>query len=345
MSDVHQQQMIFVVGSSRSGTTMMGRVLGKHPDVFTFKELHFFEQLWDPSQGISPLSREQAIHLTGKLLTIERDGYYLHRDPAEYADEAAAVIGRITGKLTPPAVFAALLGYEAQRHGKAIACDQTPRNVFYLREILELYPQARVVHMVRDPRDVLLSQKRMWRRRQLAGKEKHRIPLFQVARLWSNYHPITISMLWDAATAAGDRQADHPRVAQLKFEDLVANPAQQLQQLCQRIGLTYDPAMLDVPKVGSSHRTDAPASTGIDPAMAGRWRNDQNNLADLAICQRIIRQRRQAHGYDHDAPAPASTIAVLSLLLLWPVKTAAAFGLNFRRVRNIPTAIRRRLGK
>ncbi|MGY8989337.1 MAG: sulfotransferase, partial [Flavobacteriales bacterium] len=37
---------IFVVGNSRSGTTMMGRIIGKHSSVFTFKELHFFGQLW-----------------------------------------------------------------------------------------------------------------------------------------------------------------------------------------------------------------------------------------------------------------------------------------------------------
>lgn len=36
---------IFIVGNSRSGTTMMGRILGNHTDVFTFHELHFFEQL------------------------------------------------------------------------------------------------------------------------------------------------------------------------------------------------------------------------------------------------------------------------------------------------------------
>ena len=42
------EKMLFVVGNSRSGTTMMGRILGNHPDVFTFGELHFFGQLWSP---------------------------------------------------------------------------------------------------------------------------------------------------------------------------------------------------------------------------------------------------------------------------------------------------------
>ena len=46
---------VMVVGSSRSGTTMMGRVLGRHPCVFTFEELHFFEQMWQPELPAPPI--------------------------------------------------------------------------------------------------------------------------------------------------------------------------------------------------------------------------------------------------------------------------------------------------
>ncbi|MBN1225226.1 MAG: sulfotransferase, partial [Candidatus Aminicenantes bacterium] len=38
---------IFVLGYGRSGTTMMGHILGNHPDVYMFRELNFFEKLWD----------------------------------------------------------------------------------------------------------------------------------------------------------------------------------------------------------------------------------------------------------------------------------------------------------
>ena len=40
-----EKKKFFVVGSSRSGTTMMGRILNNHPDIFTFHELHFFEKI------------------------------------------------------------------------------------------------------------------------------------------------------------------------------------------------------------------------------------------------------------------------------------------------------------
>lgn len=37
---------IFIIGNSRSGTTLMGSILGLKREVFTFKELHFFSYLW-----------------------------------------------------------------------------------------------------------------------------------------------------------------------------------------------------------------------------------------------------------------------------------------------------------
>ena len=38
-------KQIFIVGSSRSGTTMMGRIINNNEDVFTFNELHFFSRI------------------------------------------------------------------------------------------------------------------------------------------------------------------------------------------------------------------------------------------------------------------------------------------------------------
>jgi len=67
---------IFVVGNSRSGTSMMALILGEHPDVFSFHELHFFEELWDPERGKQTLTLEEAVRLMARLITIQRDGYF-----------------------------------------------------------------------------------------------------------------------------------------------------------------------------------------------------------------------------------------------------------------------------
>ena len=98
---------------------------------------------------------------------------------------------------------------DARRRGGEVACDQTPRNVFYIRDILDAFPEARIINMVRDPRAVLLSQKNKWRRRSLGESA---LPRSEVVRSWSNYHPIVTARIWRGAVDAEERgdAVDHP---------------------------------------------------------------------------------------------------------------------------------------
>lgn len=247
IAPVSHGKTIFVVGNSRSGTTMMGRILGANNEVFTFRELHFFEQLWDPAQDDGPLDDRRAVALATRLLTIQRDGYYTPKDPALYVNEAREIIKRLPRTRTGREVFAAFLEHEALIHGKSVPCDQTPRNIYFWREILATYPDAFIVHIVRDPRDVLLSQKGRWKRRNLGASN---MPRGEVLRSWVNYHPITISAMWiSGIRAAGDLES-YPRTVTVRFEDLVDGAEESIKKICKVLGLSFQPEMLQVPRVG-----------------------------------------------------------------------------------------------
>lgn len=75
-SELDEQKIIFVVGNSRSGTTMLGRILGRASDVFTFNVLHFFEQMWQPQIPAERIKQETAIEYAARLMAVQRDGYY-----------------------------------------------------------------------------------------------------------------------------------------------------------------------------------------------------------------------------------------------------------------------------
>jgi hypothetical protein len=190
-------RLIFVVGNSRSGTHLMSNILGNSPEVYNFRhELHFFEELWSPRDEGRELTREKAEALAARLFSIHRSGYLTQSDPGAFAHEARDIVDS-AGGLAGERVFESFLRNVAAENGKSIPCDHTPRNVFYIGEIMELYPEARVVNMVRDPRDVLLSQKRKWKRRHLGGAEGARyITRKEVFRSWANYSPFLVGRLW-----------------------------------------------------------------------------------------------------------------------------------------------------
>ena len=333
--------MIFIVGNSRSGTTMMGRILGKHPTVYTFGELHFFGQLCAPPFS-SELDEKNAEELASELHCIQREGYRTHGNSRRFLGEAQAFLERLTTYPdTSASLFEAFLYHEAAENNKTIPCDQTPRNVFYIADILELYPNARIINMIRDPRDVLLSQKRKWKRRFLGGSD---LPLKEMLRDWMNYHPITISHIWRTAVNAADRFLQYDRVISIYFEELLMHPETTVKSICDFVGITYTDEMLQVPQVGSSVAEDQPQQLGINPHRAHSWQEGELSSAEIYLNQTITAVLMRKHNYTPVSIRP--NIASLGLhLLTFPVKLAGAFFFNLDRMKNIRETLKRRIFK
>lgn len=344
--------MIFVVGNSRSGTTMMGRILGKHPDVYTFGELHFFGQLCAPPFS-SAMRPANASKLAAALCCVQREGYRTHGNPSRFLKEAEVFLkGLPAYPETPGQLFSAFLHHEATENGKPMPCDQTPRNVFYIKDLLELYPEARIINMIRDPRDVLLSQKRKWKRRFLGGSD---MPMKETLRDWMNYHPITISHIWRTAVNAADQFDQHERVISIYFEELLAYPEITVKHVCDFADISYVDTMLQVPQVGSSVAADKPQALGINPQRAHSWHSDTTagelSSAEIYLNQRITAALMKKHNYSPVAiqmniakrEARKLTLQVALHLLTFPVKLGGAFLFNLDRMKSIPQTLKRRI--
>ena len=334
--------MIFVVGNSRSGTTMMGRILGKHRSVYTFGELHFFGQLCAPPFS-SKVGEREIETLASQLFCIQREGYRTHGNPRRFLREAQTFLEGLTpSPETRGGLFEAFLRHEAAANDRTLPCDQTPRNVFYIADILQLYPNARIINMIRDPRDVLLSQKRKWKRRFLGGSD---MPMKETLRDWMNYHPITISHIWRTAVTAAEQFLQHDRVISVYFEELLVHPEETVKRLCDFAGIPYTPAMLQVPQVGSSVAEDQPQQLGINPHRTHRWHSDTTagalSSAEIYLNQKINASLMKKHSYSPVSIQP--NVASLMLhLLTFPVKLGGAFLFNLDRMKNIRQTLKRR---
>ena len=336
--------MIFVVGNSRSGTTMMGRILGNHQEIFTFGELHFFGQLWSPVNS-SKIDLYDSEKLAAKLFCIQTEGYRTHGNSDRFLQKAKVFCENIPNyPINPPELFSKFLIYETQRNNKTIPCDQTPRNVFYIEEILQHYPEAKIINMIRDPRDVLYSQKRKWKRRFLGGSN---LPIKESFRDWINYHPITISRIWNTAVTAADNHIHNKHVITIYFENLLANPENTVRNICQFCEIHYCSSLLKVPQVGSSEDTDKPENLGINPNRAGNW-NDANisdsklNSAEIYINQKLNYKLMEKHNYTHINIRP-NLFYLLGTFLSFPIKIIGAFICNLDRIKDIRETLKRRL--
>lgn len=337
-------KMIFIVGNSRSGTTMMGRILGNHQDIFTFGELHFFGQLWSPVYS-SQIDINDAVELASKLFCIQCEGYRTHGDANTFKKDAQLFCGTIPNyPIDPAMLFSEFLSYVALKNSKSIPCDQTPRNVFYIDVILNNFPDAKIINMIRDPRDVLLSQKSKWKRRYLGGTD---LSIKESIRDWVNYHPITISKIWNTAITVAGKFSDHSNVITIYFEKLLSNPESTVREICDFVDINYTPSLLQVPQVGSSVGEDKPAKLGINPERAGNWNHKDNttkllNSSDIYITQKLNGNLMKKHNYQLIRIRP-NFLTLIIYLITFPIKLSGAFMFNLDRVRNLRETLRRRL--
>lgn len=332
-----QNKKIFVIGNSRSGTTMMGRILGNHSLINTFPELHFFEQLWSPSEGGISISIDNAKILFAKLLCIGRDGYLTGCSQyTRYIPEADEQIKSNMNKLE---VFSKYLEYESSLKDKTISCDQTPRNLFYVEEILNYYSDAKIIYMIRDPRDVLLSQKNKWKRRSLGAKS---IPLIEAIRSWINYHPITICQLWNATVNSMHSIEDHSSIKTIIFENLLEEPHKHIEEICDFLEIDYQEEMLNIPQVGSSVGHDDPSKKGINKTRTSAYKNGTLSNTELYICESILKNNMNKLNYLPDGYKP-NILMLVGLYVTFPIKIFLALLFNLKRMKNIKESIKRRM--
>ncbi|MCP4124227.1 MAG: sulfotransferase [Bacteroidetes bacterium] len=334
-----QEKMFFIVGNSRSGTTMMLRILNLHPEIYGLNELHFFENLWSSSDKDRNLTQEQAAILASKLLYVQREGYIGKTEPSKYLKEGEA-IARSCGSSTIKGheVFRNMMLYETNLNGKKLPCEKTPQNVFYLSELFELFPAARVINMIRDPRAVMLSQKRKWRRRKMGAAF---ITRWEVLRLRINYHPITLSRLWNAAIRAVKPFKDDERLLNIHFEDMLNAPEQTVRSICEHLGVQFNTEMLDIPQASSSNEADS-KEKGINKSRAGNWKKGGLNNAEIHWTQSMSGTEMKANGYQLE-PVKASPIVKFLYALTFPVKLILAVLMNLNRMKNIFETLKKRM--
>jgi len=315
---------------------MMGRILGNHPAIFTFKELHFFGTIWSNNSD-SNLDRKQQVDLLSRLLCIQKNGLFQQDNISDFNDRACAILAN-KNISSPLSIYGLFLEEITLENKCFIACDQTPKNIYYLNEILSYFPNAKVINMVRDQRDVLLSQKNKWKRRFLGASA---IPFSEAIRSYINYHPILSSKIWNSSLEYTEKFTNNSRVSVVRFEDLLVDPIRIVKELCQFLEIDFNEEMLNVPVIGSSTHQDLRNRLIIDISKKEKWKNGGLNLAEIYLSQLVTNRMMKKFKYDVEKYS-FPPILTLFYLFSFPIKLILAFLLNIKRMANIVEVIKKR---
>ena len=221
---------IFVVGFGRSGTTLLQSLLGAHPRIAAPPETHFFRRIADHAAYWGDLHDDAALRRVIESALAQP----LLRNSGFDVDQVFARAR--AGPRTLAGVLDAILRDFMERDGKVRWSEKTPgQNV---AAIWEHFPDAQVVHIVRDPRESVPSS---------------------IAKLGAYQDVIGASYGWRAFTRTALR--DGPKRApthylRVRYEDLVDDPLAVMTEVFEFLGEDFDPAVV----TDAERRTVAGAS-------------------------------------------------------------------------------------
>ena len=222
---------VFIVGCPRSGTTLLRHIVSAHPQIVITPEAHWIPRWFEERRGLTPdglvtpnLVSELLAHNKFALFGIGREALMSLAGSGQPISYASFVTG--------------IFDLYGNPRGKDAVGNKTPDSVRRMGTLHALWPEARFVHLIRDGRDVALS---LMNWPSVRTKKPGTFPT------WKD-DPVSTAALWWELNVRRGREAGAvlgPQLyRELRYESLVAHPAQECAALCGFLGLPYDEAML-----------------------------------------------------------------------------------------------------
>ena len=277
---------IFMIGTQRSGSTLLRLMLNQLPEVAAPHPPHILQRLMPMVAGYGDLQNQaNVLHLVDdvcqlvELNPVPWDGVTLDRQEVARRCRAPSLV----------AVFGAVYDIMAETRGAQTWCCKSLANINYLQDIEDYFRDAaKYIYLYRDGRDVALSF-----RKAVVG-EKH---FYHIAKEWGATQHIALSMR--------DRIGPS-RFFGVRYEDITGQPESTMQQLCKFLGYRYTPSML------SFHKTDEAKKAAessdlwgnvVNPVMSQNSRKflREATQADLRVFELVAGDVLDALGYERVA--------------------------------------------
>jgi hypothetical protein len=311
---------LFVGGCERSGTTMLGAMLGGHSRCICVPETQFIEHLLarddfdpdavEPHQTLASIVAHERYRL---LWSLPLDPWAV--DSAELGSTYAEVLSWLVRE-------------HGRRQGKSAATlwvDHTPSNFWRGLTMLRMFPEARFIHLVRDGRGVAAS-------------------LFPLD--WGPNDILRAAEYWMARCALGlaaELQLGPDRVLRVRYEDLLASPEATLRAIAAFAGLDYEPVMAQ----GTGHsptryheRQHRLVGQPPDQSRADGWQYSLT-AREIEIFESVAGEFLETLGYQAEYGIQARPARPLEVLRMRIEGVLLRVRNNLRRRRRIRTSLAR----
>jgi Sulfotransferase family len=267
----------FIVGAQRSGTTMLRLMLNRHPDLSVPFESGFVTDFFKRLKSYGDLKDAD----NARRLLIDIAKHPLAQKGGFITDVDAILSTRVENYAD---LVNAIFRAHARARDKARWGDKTPGYVTDLEVIWKLFPGCLVIHLVRDGRDVAISNQHIeW--------GIHSIPRAAEDWRWKT------TLGHKVGTVLGDHYLE------LRYEDLILQTEPALRRVCDFLHVAFQPEMLRYHETGESeippdslrwHRNSVRAP---DASLVYAWKERMSH-ADRIIFEQVAGDALKLFGYE-----------------------------------------------
>ena len=264
---------IFIVGAPRSGTSLLRNMLNRHPSIWLCDETRFGFKIFARSKAFGDLGK-----LENRQLLVDR---YIETNAAKglgYAPDGLAN-ALLHGGTSYKEFFTALIRYGAVTKGCARFGEKTPGHAFITETLCEWYPDCLVVHIVRDPRDVVASLQRM---------------PFGSDCIASN------TRIWKKHVVSAETSSHRHNFLQVRYESLIEDPESILRRVLERAGEEYTPLLLEAGDAKEDNEWwFERANKPLQSTRIGKWRGQLSD-EEVSIVEWLASDEMSRFGYDRE---------------------------------------------
>jgi hypothetical protein len=282
LSDEIPKKRFLISGTMRGGSSLVSSILNAHSNVLALGEyIHFFRFLYreaDPPnvESFSQKLEEMRLRLFYRYnLQFESD-----RVLADVRDKGVSYQN----------LYDAVLRYFLEQAGKEIGGEDAALNWTTIPEYLRLFPDGKVIQIIRDPRAVLAS----W----------HKSSYHETKYLDAIFN--CIDNMEKCLTYQKILSQDNYMF--VRYEDVITQPEETARKFCEFIGIEFEPLMIHperwdelfdgvLVKRGWSSFTGSMKNKGFDKSRMNAW---EKNLDDweLCLCEMLTGERLTKFDYD-----------------------------------------------
>jgi len=278
---------IFIVGAARSGTTLLQYMLRSHPDIsLPTSESHFFIPFYGRRDEFGDLSQVENLYSVIEQIYQAQTEFFdddFHGIKFNVRDLALGC--KEQGITSIPGIISFIFQKNATAEGKIRWGDKTPYYILHLETILDMFPNAQIIHIIRDGRDCSLSMlERKWD-----------------LRIFNTYHS---AYIWDKYIVAGKKFGHkHPKsYIEIHYEDLLNQPESSIHKLCAFLKIEFNHSVINFELSDGSGKTPLLAKP-LSKNNQQKWKNKMPKR-QLKIFESLAGNALEQCGYKLSCNAP-----------------------------------------